>query len=53
MLKLTLKNDYGAYSVSEKGTDITLNELLPLLEQLLKASGYHYDGKLEIVDEDG
>jgi hypothetical protein len=52
MLKLTLKNDDGVFVVSDNGSEHSLTELVPLLDQLLRASGYNYDGKLEINDEE-
>jgi hypothetical protein len=32
--------------------DVSMEEMLEILERLLKATGYVFSGKLEIVDDD-
>ena len=50
MTKLTLKNEYGTYSVSNKEHNLPLDDLLYLINQLIKAAGYYPSGELFYED---
>jgi transcriptional antiterminator len=44
---------YGHKSSYEfEHEDVTLEDLVYHLDKLLKLTGYHFEGKLEIVNED-
>lgn len=52
MTKLTMNTNYGVTSVSTKDNDLSLNEILPLIEQLLRGAGYTFNGNLDIIVEE-
>lgn len=37
---ITIHNGYGTYSVSTKHSDLTMGEIMDLIERLLAAAGY-------------
>lgn len=49
-MKITLKNEAGEYSVEEEA--VTIMQVLPLIEQLLRAAGYNPKGVLDFVEEE-
>ena len=51
MTRLTLVSGKNKYMVQEESSEMTLNELLPMIEQLIKAAGYNPSGQLEFVEE--
>ena len=44
--------DISNVEISTNDDPITISELLELMDDFLKACGFHYDGHLEIVEDD-
>jgi hypothetical protein len=51
MTRLTLVSGKNKYMVQEESNEMSLNELLPMIEQLIKAAGYNPSGQLDFVEE--
>ncbi len=49
-MKLILINHDGKYMVQQEA--VTLNEILPLVKQLLLAAGFYFNGEVCIEDDE-
>lgn len=47
-MKIVLMNEHGEYSVQEEAA--TLTEVLSMVSQLLRATGFVFDGQV-VIDE--
>jgi hypothetical protein len=51
-MKITIEQYEHTITYSVKHNDVNMEEMLEILERLLKCTGYCFSGNLEIVDDE-
>lgn len=53
MFKVTMESEDRKVQIEEPKSDLSLEELLPLLEDAIRALGYCPKGQLNFIQEEG